>query len=270
MAQGAKDIGIDYKAFARRAKRLGCFYPNQKGIGVKKHNCRKSKNTFNLDYFDIFTPQMAYWLGFIAADGCITKRNDIYKIFNFTLKEEDKIAVEKLKEELQYTGEVKIFTHYANKKPFNCASLTIFSIPLIEKLAKYDIVPQKSSKDIHYLSYIPEEFKKYFCFGFFDGDGHIGINGERISFLGSERDCKEIVSIFRFEKYNIKLENDKLLYNLQIYSYEDKYKFIQKYIEFSKENWVLPRKLQRALNFENRYKNFLFKRLKNILNKKNK
>lgn len=80
-------------------------------------------------------------------------------------------------------------------------------------------------------------------------------------------DCEEIAKIFNFNKYHLEHIYDKFLYRLSIANYKDKYKFIQEYIKFSKENWVLSRKLEKALYFENKYRYYLLKKLKNILKK---
>ena len=53
------------------------------------------------------------------------------------------------------------------------AYVSIDSKYLKNRLAAYGIVPAKSNLDIDYLSYIPDEYKLYFIFGYLDGDGHI-------------------------------------------------------------------------------------------------
>lgn len=266
MAEAARKLNIEYRVLARRAKKLNCFKSNQAGVGIKKnYPLKQSKFSIDENYFNSFSSQMAYWLGFIAADGNIGIRSENSKYFKFVLKEEDYKAVEKLKNDLKFTGNINKFIHHVNKKSFGCVSLQIFSKTLVEQLEKYGIVPRKSYKNIHFLSYIPQDFKKFFCFGFMDGDGHVGAKGESLSFLGSKEDCEEIAQLFNFNKFNIHLENDKFLYNLTIYKAKEIYKFSKEYLDFSQNNFVLPRKLERIKLQEQRYRNILNRKLLRIL-----
>lgn len=69
---------------------------------------------------------MAYWLGFLAADGCIKEHS-----VDFTLKEEDKIAVEHLKRDLSFDGPVKTYIHKTKGKEYLCCSICFTSLKII-------------------------------------------------------------------------------------------------------------------------------------------
>lgn len=79
MMSVAKKLGIPYTTFISRAKRLGCYKPNEAGKGIKKH--KKEQKTFfsvNDEYFDNWSEQMAYWLVFLAADGSVSKKEKCF------------------------------------------------------------------------------------------------------------------------------------------------------------------------------------------------
>lgn len=120
----------------------------------------------NHNYFKEQNSNMAWLLGFLASDGCISKtRNQI--IIN--LSRTDREILERIKEEIQ--SERKI-CDYENKDGFLCSSFAWTSEECIKDLKKYSIVPNKTNilkppyelKDDFLLDYIR---------GYFDGDGTV-------------------------------------------------------------------------------------------------
>ena len=72
--EAARRLGINYKTYKIHAVRLNCFKTNQSGKGMDKKTVHKSGYEFNEKYFEVLdTYEKAYFLGFIAADGYITK-----------------------------------------------------------------------------------------------------------------------------------------------------------------------------------------------------
>ena len=61
---------------------------------------------FNKDYFKVFTPQSAYWAGFIAADGSIKERGKS-KALIIGLSNVDRNHLQKFKEDIEYSGTIK-------------------------------------------------------------------------------------------------------------------------------------------------------------------
>ncbi len=122
----------------------------------------------NHGYFKHESPNMAWLLGFLAADGCITKdKNEI--IIN--LSRADREILEKIKAELEIEKEVK---DYQNTDGFLCSSLRWTSEEQKKDLAEYNIIPQKTFKlkppyklnKKYYIDYIR---------GYFDGNGSINL-----------------------------------------------------------------------------------------------
>ncbi len=127
-------------------------------------------NKGNTDYFEnIDTHIKAYFLGFIAADGCIMEAqgrnlNNTHKL-EITINVKDKIVLEKFKEELGTNLSLK------EKPETRAVRFHIQDKKLTDDIMKYGIVPRKSLILGNVLENIPEEFKSSFVLGYFDGDG---------------------------------------------------------------------------------------------------
>ena len=60
------------------------------GIKVRSHRESRKKYDYDETYFStIDTPEKAYWLGFIYADGYISKKQNGNPVFGITLAEEE-------------------------------------------------------------------------------------------------------------------------------------------------------------------------------------
>lgn len=163
-------------------------------------NINRKKYFCNLNYFKTQSPNMAYILGFLAADGYIPLDKNEIKI---TLAQKDAELLEKIKKELEFTGEVKYTT---TNKGFDIATLEITAIEYKQDLAQYNIIPQKTFKFS-----MPEKLnKKYwidFIRGYWDGDGTICTAGKsaiRSSLCSAKKETLEQILNFLEENYNIK------------------------------------------------------------------
>ena len=141
---------------------------------LKEYNIntrRKNHYTLNEDYFEtIDTEHKAYWLGFIAADGCITDTN----YFAISLKDRD-ILLE-LKKDLEYTGEI-YYPEYNNNE--NIYSRINFSSKKIcNDLRKHGIHENKSFT-YNNLPNISDDLMPHFIRGYFDGDGSVYVSKSR-------------------------------------------------------------------------------------------
>ncbi len=121
------------------------------------------------DFFrKIDTEEKAYWLGFIAADGNISK--DKYTC-SIEIKQSDKEHLEKFS---------KIFNNYYPvlqiDKVYPSVKICIHSKQCCLDLEQYGIIPNKSLiLDINF-NLISEELLPHFIRGYFDGDGSIFCN----------------------------------------------------------------------------------------------
>lgn len=181
----------------------------------------RTKYTLDDSVFDIMNPKSAYWLGMLASDGCVHKNKNKISI---NAQEPDREHIEAFASFLKYSGKVNF--RYAEAKGIKYPSvyLEIHSKHIKNKLAEYGIVPAKSNLDIDYLSYIPDEYKIFFIFGYLDGDGSILTRSEKqirpnIEILGNKSLIESIQKYLCLEfKYNGKINTEKCYSTLK-YTY---------------------------------------------------
>ena len=152
------------------------------------------------EYFDrIDTEEKAYWLGFIYADGYITKN-----IFGIKLQESDSEHLDKLKECLRSAHHIG---HYVGKTGFSntefgtaYCSLTIENKDLVRGLVNQGVQYNKSSTILFPTAEIvPDSLLHHFIRGYFDGDGSV-YGSERFpaaSFDGNQRFISTLLEVIR-------------------------------------------------------------------------
>lgn len=122
----------------------------------------KRKYDITEDYFKTWSNNMAYILGFIAADGVIQKESYI---------------LEDIKKELNTNQPL-----YQNKKT-GVYMLNINSKTIKDDLMNiHGIMPCKSF-NIEF-PFAPEEYLHHFIRGYFDGDGYVNYETYTVSFVG--------------------------------------------------------------------------------------
>lgn len=142
-------------------------------------------HSVNQNYFKVWSPEMAYILGFTAADGCIRVNTEpVYKengsivsyrgIYQVTWSATDYDVLEFIKKELDASYEirerpVKYYEKYGYTDVKPQWYITINSKEMVSDLALLGILPSKS-KTIEFISY-PKEYMQHFIRGVFDGDG---------------------------------------------------------------------------------------------------
>ena len=200
-----------------------------------KYNC-------NVDYFkNIDTEDKAYWLGFIYADGCVTKDHkkliinlspvDIYhlKLFNDCINSDYHIS-------------------YQDNNRY--VSLSISNKQFVENLIDKGCVPRKSL----ILQFpdewqVPKHLLRHFIRGYFDGDGclHTSMNKRKnkprayleceVNFLGTYDMLNGIIAniplnnieIKEFGKiYKFRVHSRQNIVTLLDYLYEDSYFYLQR------------------------------------------
>lgn len=162
-------------------------------------NVLRKKYSCNKDYFKKENPRMAYILGFLAADGSISLRENVLKI---TLSQKDKELLEQIREELEYTGEVKDAT---TSKGFDISTLQITCKEYKQDLQKYNIVPQKTYT-FSFPTTLNKDYWIDFIRGYWDGDGTICTAGKeaiRTSLCGYKKDFLEFVLSYLEQEYKI-------------------------------------------------------------------
>ncbi len=131
-------------------------------------NMQRGKK-INHNYFDVLNNEKAYYLGFLAADGCVRPNRNEIKI---GLSSIDREWLEEFKLKLDSEREIE---DYITNKGFAVSELKFSSLKIKTELAKYSIVPNKTYLGIT-MKAIPDKYKLAFIKGYFDGDGSFVFN----------------------------------------------------------------------------------------------
>lgn len=241
----------------------------------------KTNRTYYLDenYFEnIDTDDKAYWVGFIAADGCLYHPKDGRQdILSISLAIQDKEHLEKLQKNLKTNKPLSISSHGRNKE-FKHASLQISSNKISKDLQKIGVTPRKTYS-VQWPK-IEEKFLPAYIRGYFDGDGYISHKIERdnlhsvhvdiVGFLENMKNfqayllSKGIKTSISLDKRKYKIQNfcslrlnnkkekQKFLHliydNASVYL-DRKYILAQNFIDLCKENprtWEIHKKIRRT------------------------
>lgn len=127
----------------------------------------------NENYFqNIDSDEKAYWVGFIAADGCIYQYKEENKqdILSIALAIKDIEHLRKFQQALQTNKPISIGKHGKNKQ-YQHASLQVSSNKISVDLQRVGITPRKTY-NVKWPT-IPENLLPAYIRGYFDGDGTI-------------------------------------------------------------------------------------------------
>ena len=171
---------------------------------------RTSKYKYKQDIFEnIDTAEKAYWLGFLAADGCNYQREHNASVI-LNVHQKDIEHLNKFKQLCNTDAEIKSYIGYegfSNQTPM--CKITLNSKKISNDLINKGIVPNKSL--ILQPPHISEQFYKPFILGYFDGDGSISkasqYNNYNISIQGTQEMLTWICQVLNWdanlEKRNI-------------------------------------------------------------------
>lgn len=140
-------------------------------FNIKKSYNDKRKHTFTEDYFEnINTKEKAYILGFFASDGYLKNNRSIC----FQIHKKDIEVLYFIKNELKYTGEIKIF----EKK--NQCLLILHSIKMYNSIKSLGFKNNKTF-DCFIPTCICDNLVSYYIRGLFDGDGNINKHNAKLA-----------------------------------------------------------------------------------------
>lgn len=144
----------------------------EKGIHKRTYNEAKQnqrKYNVNDNFFKHQSAEMAYLLGFLAADGNVKEKENC---INIQLQKSDQNFLEKIKDLVNSDRPIK--NYLTNAGNLTC-KLEVWSSEWKKDLAIYNIVPNKTFKLIP-----PDRLDSQYYFdyirGYFDGDGSIYVN----------------------------------------------------------------------------------------------
>ena len=170
-------------------------------IRQRTHKYKADYNKFE----NIDSAEKAYWLGFLAADGCVyTRENNASIIINIHNK--DKEHLEKFKKFMNSNAE--IIEHIQNDGFSNNTPMVKFvlnSKKMAQDLIDKGVVQRKSL--ILNKPKINEEFYLPYILGYFDGDGALYQSKTNKEFYFSLQGTKEILEwILKTLDITLKLE----------------------------------------------------------------
>lgn len=136
------------------------------------------KYTADYHYFDeIDTPNKAYMLGFLYADGCNYMNDKSYTYhWCVELKEDDEPLLKRMMSEIRYNGVIKHTERndqYGHRKS---SQFWVCNHHMCSSLAEWGVVPNKT-KTATYPEKLDEKLLPHFIRGLLDGDGCIDKNG---------------------------------------------------------------------------------------------
>lgn len=155
----------------------------------------------NVRYFqNINTPQKAYILGFIAADGYICKATQSSTILGIQINKSDIEILEFIKEEMGFENNIT----YPND---NMCRITIANKDLVNDLYNLGITERKSKTIGNIIKNIPTQLHPNFIAGYLDGDGSIVLSKSPtkttiyISFRGTKEFLQGLIDSMQLKNY---------------------------------------------------------------------
>lgn len=145
----------------------------------------------NDHYFEtIDTERKAYWLGFLAADGCVQNSKG-KRILTVELQSGDRDHLETLKSDLGYTGPI-YYDRVREKfgKITRSDLLQVTSWRVAAHLEGHGLPPRKSK--ILKPPAIEEDLVRHWIRGYFDGDGSVSIVQTTRNICGSFFGTKQV------------------------------------------------------------------------------
>ncbi len=183
-------------------------------LKINRLGLKKDKYTYNHNYFEnINTPEKAYWLGFIYADGGVyinSKTNSCE--LSIKLQASDHGHLRKFNRALNGNVDVSFHTRQCNLngKMYDTCQIRFYSEKIVRDLMRYGVIPNKTMT-IRFPA-IKEELYSDFIRGYFDGDGCICENKKK-------KGRSSIVANFTCGSIRFLEDLRAILYNNGIYSY---------------------------------------------------
>lgn len=193
----AKDLGITRSGVLRMAKAMKLKYKDQRKKSAIKRQI--SNTTCNYNYFKTWSPNMAYALGYIYADGCINKSKTAVMLLCHSKDEEIIVQIHKEMDSKHHIGRRPAKTYGGrNNGPRTYCNFS--SMLLVKDLIElHGVRPGKTKLDLP-LPNIPDEYFGHFFRGFIDGDGHISVPKEgsfrkfgRVSFVATPTFAEQLM-----------------------------------------------------------------------------
>jgi len=162
-------------------------------IQTNRSRLNESKLYFNINYFDeINSYEKAYWLGFIAADGCL-KSNKV------RLVSKDEEVIVKFKKAIESEHKIvrSITTDKRSGKKHELFIISITNNIFTKKLERFINIDKSNNFN---LPKIDNNLYPFFLAGMFDGDGSFSIYGNnknniKASLISTKECLEQIINL---------------------------------------------------------------------------
>lgn len=183
----ADEVSCDPKTVARYVKKNGI----ETSVIKRTNRMKNGKHTVNVNFFDdVATEEQAYWLGFLFADGSLSKNR-----ITIRLKSGDKLHLELFKQHLNFSGSIVDTVKDTNyKKASEISSIEVNSTDLVRALTVYLPVGKKSDKI--QMPKLKTKLYKHFIRGYFDGDGFVLKKLSKVGFCSNITFLESMKDIF--------------------------------------------------------------------------
>lgn len=182
-----------------------------------------NKRTYNVNdlFFNELNEKSAYWLGFIYADGYISKTENCIRI---TLSDKDENHLIKFKNDIESESSI---TYHMNRYSEKYSLTKKTRISIFSKQIKQDLynLGCTSSKSLTCkFPNLPENLIPHFIRGYFDGDGSVYIIKPRgrmknpsigCSFIGNKEFMEVLRDKLGFSKEKTLRIDKRLLVNIR-------------------------------------------------------
>lgn len=174
--------GSSSKIFQKIKKTKAAIYKKAFKLGINR-KFRKRKYRLNKKFFDTWTLQSSYVMGWLYSDGNVTK--DL-RTFSLHLNKKDLKIVKHIKKALKSAHPIVLRGKYMEFR--------VHSKDIVKILCSKGCIPNKTKK-IRFPKGLSKKYINHFVRGYFDGDGSIHFNKPntiKIRIVGYYKFIKEL------------------------------------------------------------------------------
>lgn len=168
--------------------------PKFSKIGIRKTRKEMGRSSFsgrkacyvNENFFKTPNFLNSYWAGFIAADGCITSKNDFNKRLFFKLSTKDLGHLKTFKDQIQHDGTLFIRNYKYSRGGIPCGTLEscnleINNFKIVNDLfSNFGIHQNKTFTLLYPEKLVDKDIVDSYILGLIDGDGCVVKTGTEL------------------------------------------------------------------------------------------
>jgi hypothetical protein len=189
--------------------------------------------------FDTWSEEVVYWMGVIAADGCLRQ----------STKRVNAVVLQLAEKDVDHLMRLQDFTQSEHPVTVNHGKATFVfsSTALYQRLLNIGITPNKTAT-LQFPSIIPEAIKHHFIRGYFDGDGSVGKGRDGCPFfslLGTETFLQGVADVLPVNA-TVRKRADCNIYRIQLWGENARQSLRWMYRDATV---FLPRKREKAKDY---------------------